>query len=491
MNIEFPYIGAKWAIGFTGLFHTGVGALAIGFAFVVTVAQIVGYLQKDRRYDLLAKRVQLIHVCVYNIGTIVAIGLVFALSGLYPQFWSQIFVHLFWSLMIEEFLFLLLATTVSFHYFFWDHMWGHKKLHIFLGALLTPFFFLQFFIINGMGAFMLTPGFQEAQATLSKGILGWDKLAFYNPSFLMLTLHRAFANVSYGGFVVAGLCGIRLYLTDREKLKGYYGDGGRLMFYIGFTALLALPVVGYFYAHVLKGHANEAYVNLMWGKGDVVAGGIDWWWLKHIIVAGMIGMGLTYFRRSAKLQAPFTLPAVMIYTIALFYLMFYVGMGMVMTWFFFWAMLGSAVGGAFLARHLLNYNQDSPRGVYVWVGILSFLTVILGGYSREASRPRFVNRISHYDNVYIPTERQPYLMVTVKPEDIPKLPKPPPELIKPPEAVGLIRERCIGCHTLDRVKAYPLENWELIVRQMQAYGLKLTPQEAQTIVTHLEAKKPY
>jgi hypothetical protein len=102
VNIEVPYIGAKWTIGFLGLFHTAVAALSIGFAFVVTVAQIVGYLQRDRRYDLLGKRVQLIHVCIYNIGTVVAIGLVFALSGLYPQFWSQLFVHLFWTIMVEE-----------------------------------------------------------------------------------------------------------------------------------------------------------------------------------------------------------------------------------------------------------------------------------------------------------------------------------------------------------------------------------------------------
>ncbi len=200
--IQFPG-GAKWSIGFLGIFHVAVGSLAIGFAFIVTVLQLVAYFRKDNRYDLLAKRVQLWHVCIYNIGTINAIGLVFALSGLYPQFWSQIFTQFFWTLVVEETLFFMLATTLTFHYFFWDHMWGHKKLHIFMGSLLTPFFFLQFFIINGMGAYMLTPAFAKGQASLwsgTRGILGWDMLAFYNPSFLMLTLHRTAANFAYAGF---------------------------------------------------------------------------------------------------------------------------------------------------------------------------------------------------------------------------------------------------------------------------------------------------
>ena len=156
--IQFPGISAKWVIGSVALFHTAVASLAIGFAFVVTVLQIIGYRRRRAEYDLLAKRVQLWHVCIYNVGTINAIGLVFVLSGLYPQFWSQIFVGFFWPMIVEEFSFFLLATTITLHYFFWDYLVTHKKLQIFLGSLLTPLFLIQFYLINGMGGFMLTPG---------------------------------------------------------------------------------------------------------------------------------------------------------------------------------------------------------------------------------------------------------------------------------------------------------------------------------------------
>lgn len=487
-HITVPGLGAKWLIGSTALMHTGVGALAIGLAFVVTVAQIVGYIRKDRRYDLLAKRVQLIHVCIYNIGTVVAIGLVFALSGLFPQFWSQIFVHFFWTMIVEELLFFLLATTLTFHYFFWDRMWGHKKLHIFVGALMNPLFFLQVYLINGMSGFMLTPGFQEGQASMTKGIIGWDILAFYNPSFIMLTAHRMFANFSYGGFFVAAMCGVMLYRTKREKLVGYYRDGGHLAFCVGFMSFLSLPIIGYFYAMVLKYHANEAYVNLMWGKGDVVAGGIDWWWLKHVFVLGMLGMSLSYFKIYSRDDTPLTLPSVMVYSIAIFYFMFYFAMGPLMTWKFTWWMIICGCLGALLTRHLVKYHGGSPRAVYLLLGILSFLTVLLGGYAREAARPRFVDRISHYDNVYTPKQRQPYLMVDVDPADIPPPPQPPPVSS---EGARLLRERCAGCHTMERVRNYELQDWELIVRHMQVYGLRLSNDEARTIIDHLRTGKPY
>ncbi len=485
--LEFPGISAKWVIGFFGLFHTSVASLAIGLAFVVTVSQIIAYRTRIFRYDLFAKRTQLFHICIYNIGTINAIGLVFALSGLFPQFWSQIFNHFFWPFIIEEFLFFLLATTLTFHYFFWDKLWGHKKLHIFLGSLLTPFFFLQIYIINAIGGFMLTPGFGEAEVTLSKGILGWDMQAFYNPSLLMLQIHRSLASISYAAFFMAGWCAIRLYLKNKPGKQNYYEDCGRLSFYIGFPALLSLPIIGYFYSHVLKNEANEAFWNLMLGRGDIFVGGIDIWWLKHILVAAMLGSAFAYFYRQGRAKVQFSLPTVMIYSIAGFYLMFYMAMGMIMTWRFFWWMFVIALGSTFLSLHMINSNKGSGRALFLYMGILAFFTVMLGGYSREASRPRFIDRISHYDKIYVPQERQPYLMVPIKPEDIEKLP-PAPEPAGPAE---LIQKRCIGCHSLDRVRAYPKDDWERIIRLMRIYGAKLSDQEAEQIIDHLKEGNLY
>jgi cytochrome bd ubiquinol oxidase subunit I len=503
--IQFPG-GAKWSIGFTALFHTSVGSLAIGFAFAVTVLQIVGYRQREAKYDMLAKRVQLWHVCIYNVGTINAIGLVFLLSGLYPQFWSQLFVHFFWTMIVEELLFFLLAVTLTLHYFFWDDLRGHKKMHILMGSLLTPMFFLQFFLINGMGAFMLTPGFAKggvSQWQGTMGILGWDKLAFYNPSFLMLTLHRTFANFAYGAFMVACICGVWLYKSKRPKMQDLHERGGRAAFNMAFISFLTLPIVGFFYAWVLKYHAKDSYNNLMHGRGDVVAGGIDWWWLKHIVVASMIGIGLAYSRRQARVHKGFKIPMALVYAIAGIYLMFYAGMGMQMTWLFFWASLACAVGAGLWTTHLLNRNNNSGRAVFILMGVLSFATVLLGGYNREASRPRFVspsgkpqagaNRIAHYDDVYAPNERAAGVtmrMVTSRPANVPE-----PTLTQiDPDRAGpedLISDQCIGCHTLQRVHTYPRKDWPRVIRRMQAYGTRITIQQAQAISDHLLSGKPY
>lgn len=485
--MAFGGIPAKWVIAFFGLFHTSVGSLAIGIAFVVIVCQIVAYRKGIYRYDLFAKRTQLFQVCIYNIGTINAIGLVFVLSGLFPQFWTHIMNNFFWPFVIEEFLFLLLATTLTFHYFFWDKLWGHKKLHILLGSFLIPFFFLQIYIINAIGGFMLTPGYNEAEATLRTGILGYDFKSFYNPSLLMLQLHRSFANISYAGFFMAGWCGIRLYLTKAAAKKDYYEDCGKLAFNIAFTALLSIPIIGYFYSHVLMKSASESFWNLMLGRGDVNLGGVDTWWLKHIFVAAMLGAAIGYFSRLSRTKDPWSLPGVMVYAIAGFYLMFYVAMGSVMTWTFFFWMFIIAVGSGFLAWHMLSYHEGSGRAIFLYMGLMASMTVILGGYAREAARPRFVDRIAQYDPIYVPQERSRYLFVPVKPEDIAKIPvKPATE-----DGARLIQKNCVRCHSLDRIRAYPKDDWIRIIRLMRVYGTRITDEEAEKITTHLAEGKPY
>jgi hypothetical protein len=500
--IQFPG-GAKFTIGWIALFHTAVASLSIGFAFVVTILQIAGYTRRENRFDLLAKRVQLWHVCIYNIGTINAIGLVFALSGLYPQFWSQAFTQFFWTLIIEEALFFMLATTLTLHYFFWDTLWGHKKLHIFLGGMLTPFFFLQVFAIHGIGSYILTPGFAEGQVSLwsgTAGILGWDRFAFYNPSFLMLTVHRTFANFAYGGFFVAGICGILLFLSQKSERQSLYEIGGRLTFHMAFASLLLLPIAGFFYAWVLKYHAKAAYDNLMIGRGDIVAGGIDWWWTKQLIVASMLGIGLAFARKSAKAKSEFSLPMLMVYSLAFVYLVFYIGMGMQMTWRFFWGSLGAAILAGLIGTHLVNRHEGSGRAVFLLMGLLSFLTVCLGGYVREAARPRFVtptgervagfNRIPDYSELYHPNERPELMtiqMVRDRPDYVDELPghlfRPDPDRWT---AADLVSYRCISCHTLERVHRYQADDWERVVGRMRAYGMRMTQEEMRRVIDYLK-----
>ena len=142
------------------------------------------------------------------------------------------------------------------------------------------------------------------------------------------------------------------------------------------------------------------------------------------------------------------------------------------------------------------------------MGILSFFTVLLGGYVREASRPRFLspsgerikgfNRIAAYDNIYRPEERAGNVsmgMLRGEPDYIEEVrgrPQQPP--IKPETVEGLISSRCISCHTLERAFRPQGPSWDRVIGRMQAYGMRSTPEERHKIVQYMieteEANKP-
>jgi len=357
-------------------------------------------------------------------------------------------------------------------------------------------------------------------------VLGWDKLGFYNPSFLMLTLHRMLANVSYAGFVVAGIAGVMLFLSKNDRRRAFHERGGRAAFLIAFIAFIGLPIVGYFYAMALKYYARGAYNSLMLGQGDVVAGGVDWWWVKHVIVVAMLAMALVYFRRDAKARkevadaggkpAGFSMPLSMIHSVAAIYLMYYVCMGQVMTWTFTWAMIGTAAGAWLLGSMLLRNQGGNARMLFIVVGLLSFFTVMFGGYVREAARPRFVNealvadaddsRLAYYDaadKIFPPAEQQEFLLrKDLTPEQQQALvaasaSRPAGAILAEPQAEEAtapdwINTRCIGCHSLATVREFDEpEHWARVVWRMKAYGARINEEQAGKIIEYLKSGGDY
>jgi hypothetical protein len=55
----------------------------------------------------------------------------------------------------------------------------------------------------------------------------------------------------------------------------------------------------------------------------------------------------------------------------------------------------------------------------------------------------------------------------------------------------LINERCTECHTLDRVRNYPKDDWDRVVRKMIILGTKLDDEQAAEVVAHLEEGEPF
>ena len=55
----------------------------------------------------------------------------------------------------------------------------------------------------------------------------------------------------------------------------------------------------------------------------------------------------------------------------------------------------------------------------------------------------------------------------------------------------LIQEKCSTCHSLDKVRNYEDNDWNVVVDDMIVYGIKLTAEEAADVIAHLEEGKSF
>jgi cytochrome bd ubiquinol oxidase subunit I len=253
---EFPYAGNRAAVWVVAQMHILFAAFILGAPIFVVISEILGWRNKDARYERLAKEVTKVTVILYSMTALTGGLFIFVLLATYPQFTAWLINHFFAVFaVIYPVLFIAETIILYLYWYTWDALQGSKKLrHIAIGVLLNVIGLTTLIVIDGPTAFMNTPAkmaeggmdlktFIETTATL------WDKMNNY--SWWPLNIHRTVGNVVFGGFIT-GLIGAYLYLMAKnDEERAFYDWFGFVGNLIGVGALLALPFAGYLLAYEL------------------------------------------------------------------------------------------------------------------------------------------------------------------------------------------------------------------------------------------------
>src|SRR5256886_11536210 len=87
---EFPLIGARAAVWIAAEVHLMFAAFVLGVPMFAVVAEAIGVVGKDQRYDRLAKEFTRLLLVAYSATAIWGAVLTFLLSTLYPRFWAYL-----------------------------------------------------------------------------------------------------------------------------------------------------------------------------------------------------------------------------------------------------------------------------------------------------------------------------------------------------------------------------------------------------------------
>jgi cytochrome bd-type quinol oxidase subunit 1/mono/diheme cytochrome c family protein len=205
MNYPFwdiPYLGSGWVIGIIAIFHVMISQFAVGGGFYLPMAERKAQRMTDpaMRSAWLAQLVShsrffLILTGVF--GTISGVGIWFAIGLTHPEATSTLIHNFVFGWAMEWVFFFVELSTAAVYYYTWNKI--DDKLHLTVGWVYAGASAATLIIINGILAFMLTPGdaWLAVAGTGQEASRFWN--AFFNPTYWPSLFLRAGVCISLAG----------------------------------------------------------------------------------------------------------------------------------------------------------------------------------------------------------------------------------------------------------------------------------------------------
>ncbi len=201
MNYPFwdvPHIGSAWVIGLIAIFHVMISHFAVGGGFYLVLAERKALREGHRDWlEILRRHSKFFLVLTGVFGAVSGVGIWFSIGLANPEATSALIHNFVFGWAMEWVFFIVELTTAAVYYYTWGRV--SDALHVKVGWVYAAASFFTLFIINGILAFMLTPGdaWLAAAGTGQEASRFWE--AFFNPTFWPNLLIRSLVCTSLAG----------------------------------------------------------------------------------------------------------------------------------------------------------------------------------------------------------------------------------------------------------------------------------------------------
>jgi len=205
MNYPFwdiPFLGSGWVIGIIAIFHVMISQFAVGGGLYLPMAERKAMRIADPELRAawlkqIASHSKFFLILTGVFGTVSGVGIWFAIGLTHPEATSTLIHNFVFGWAMEWVFFLVELTTVAVYYYTWDRI--DEKLHLTVGWVYAGASAATLIIINGILAFMLTPGdtWLAVAGTGNEASKFWN--AFFNPTYWPSLLLRACVCCSLAG----------------------------------------------------------------------------------------------------------------------------------------------------------------------------------------------------------------------------------------------------------------------------------------------------
>ncbi|MFZ5816262.1 MAG: cytochrome ubiquinol oxidase subunit I [Bacillota bacterium] len=206
---EVPYLGGGLLIAIVAVLHVFVSQFAVGGGLFLALAGREAYRTQDLHWlEYLKRHTRFFLLVTAVFGAVSGVGIWFTIGLISPQATSILIRTFVWGWAIEWCFFLIEIAALLLYYYGWNRI--DPKTHQLLAWVYAISSFLTLAVINGIVAFMLTPGRWPETGSFWHG--------WINPSYFPGLVARTAASLA-----LAGLYGLLTSVwqgqsTVRERL---------------------------------------------------------------------------------------------------------------------------------------------------------------------------------------------------------------------------------------------------------------------------------
>jgi cytochrome bd-type quinol oxidase subunit 1 len=346
-------LDSRRLIWFMAQMHLFFGAFVLGVPLFAVIIEVVGWRNKDARFDKLAYEFTSLLSVAY--ATTAALGglLAFALFTLYPTFMGYMagtfkdvmfiyallffaetfFLYLYyygWNwlqgtepfsqpvrLVLKALAALALIAAVTLFFGLWGpEMRGdtrtfmvllyilplaiglyiikdRKSSHIFIGIMLNIAGTAIMQAANSWAGFMMSPAGVDATGAITGPV--WQ--AFENVLATPIAIHRMLGNLAFGGLVAGSYAAVKFIGARSAEDKAHYDWMGYIANFVAIAALIPLPFAGYYLG-------REVYSNSAVMGNNMMGGDFSWTFIIQAMLVGSLFLISNYYLWSGMTRIP-------------------------------------------------------------------------------------------------------------------------------------------------------------------------------------------
>lgn len=257
-------------IGAVSILHVIIAHFAIGAGFVIVAAEARGRSRGEEVFVRFAERHSyLLLLLSVVLGALTGVGIWFTIGLVSPVATSSLIHNFVWGWAIEWVFFILEIAAALIYYNTWGKLSG--RTHLMVGWLYFIAAWMSLAVINGIVAFMMTPGGWIESGSFWQG--------FFNPTYLSSLFFRSAIALILG--VVWGLAVInRMKEHGAEERQGVT----RWLGILGVIGVAAAALGTLWWA----GAVPETASDLFRGPGGLYAGTWKLSWIALAVTGGLL-----------------------------------------------------------------------------------------------------------------------------------------------------------------------------------------------------------